>query len=95
MLRSARTDAIEVDDDVDYGDPELTGYQTRLAALRDEKGVVRLRFGSTTGLVLLRHADVRNAFRDDTRFSKSEAVRRRRSRTWARTSRATTGTSTR
>jgi cytochrome P450 len=67
--------AIDVDDDTDYDDPELTGYQTRLARLRDDKGVVRLRFGSTTGVVLLRHADVTNAFRDDTRFSKSEAVR--------------------
>jgi 2-hydroxy-5-methyl-1-naphthoate 7-hydroxylase len=38
-------------------------------------GVVRLRFGSTTGIVLLRHADVSNAFRDDSRYSKSEAVR--------------------
>jgi cytochrome P450 len=75
MQRSAGTNAIEVDDDVDYDDPELTGYQTRLATLRDEKGVARLRFGSNTGLVLLRHADVVNAFRDDTRFSKSEAVR--------------------
>src|SRR3990172_5939514 len=66
--------ATEVDDDADYNDQELTGYQARLARLRDEKGVVRLRFGSTTGLVLLRHADVANAFRDDARFSKSAAL---------------------
>jgi cytochrome P450 len=65
----------DVDDEMDYNDPEITGYQSRLAALRAQKGVVRLRFGSTTGMVLLRYADVANAFRDDTRFSKSEAVR--------------------
>jgi cytochrome P450 len=65
----------DVDDDVDYDDQELTGYQARLAPLRAEKGVVRLRFGSSTGLVLLRYADVRNAFCDDIRFSKSLALR--------------------
>ena len=64
----------QVDDDVDYDDQQLTGYQARLARLRDEKGVVRLRFGSTTGFVLLRHADVANAFRDDVRFSKSAVL---------------------
>lgn len=65
----------KVDDDADYDDQELTGYQARLARLRDEKGVARLRFGSTTGLVLLRHADVENAFRDDARFSKSAILK--------------------
>ena len=64
----------QVDDDVDYDDQELTGYQARLARLRDQKGVARLRFGSTTGFVLLRHADVESAFRDDGRFSKSAAL---------------------
>jgi cytochrome P450 len=68
-------DAVDLDDDTDYNDPELTGYQERLAPLRAQKGVARLRFGSASGFVLLRHADVVNAFRDDTRFSKSEAVR--------------------
>jgi cytochrome P450 len=64
-----------LDDDADYNDPTLTGYQARLAPLRAAKGVVRLRFGSSTGLVLLRYADVRNAFCDDVRFSKSKALR--------------------
>ena len=62
-------------DDVDYNDPALTGYQARLAPWRAAKGVVRLRFGASTGLVLLRYADVRNAFCDDVRFSKSKALR--------------------
>src|SRR6185503_1388797 len=66
---------LELDDDLDYYDPELTGYQARLAPLRAAKGVVRLRFGASTGLVLLRYADVRNAFCDDVRFSKSKALR--------------------
>src|SRR5262245_48642826 len=75
-LRRADPDAVgELDDDADYNDPNLTGYQTRLASLREEKGVVRLRFGSTTARVLLRHADVENAFRDHGRYSKSEAIR--------------------
>jgi len=65
----------EVDDDVDYGDPQLTDFQTRLAPLRAEKGVVRLRFGAGTSLVLLRHADVAEAMRDEARFSKSGAFR--------------------
>jgi len=66
----------EVDDDFDFGDHgQITEYQTRLAPLRAEKGVVRLRFGSRTGLVLLRHADVANALRDEARFSKSLAFR--------------------
>jgi cytochrome P450 len=69
------TDPPAVDDDIDYNDPTLTGYQARLAPLRAAKGVVRLRFGSSTGLVLLRYADVRNAFCDDVRFSKSKALR--------------------
>src|SRR5262245_40124510 len=64
-----------LDDDVDYNDPGLIGYQARLAPLRAAKGVARLRFGSSTGLVLLRYADVRNAFCDDVRFSKSKALR--------------------
>jgi cytochrome P450 len=70
-----QTRVSDVDDDFDYNDQELTGYQTRLAPLRAEQGVVRLRFGSSTGLVLLRYADVRNAFCDDVRFSKSKALR--------------------
>jgi cytochrome P450 len=64
-----------VDDDHDYDDPETVDYQARLARLRDEKGVVRLRFGAGTGLVLLRHADVANAFRDDRRYSKSAVLK--------------------
>ena len=66
---------MDLDDDIDYNDQELAGYQARLAPLRAQKGVVRLRFGSSTGLVLLRYADVRNAFCDDVRFSKSKALR--------------------
>ena len=65
----------DLDDDADYLSPDLTGYQTRLAHLRAEKGVVRLRFGTQSGLVLLRHADVMNAFREDGRYSKSLATR--------------------
>src|SRR5262249_13034529 len=66
---------VHVDDDTDFQDPDLLGYQDRLARLRDEKGVVRLRFGAVSGLVLLRHADVTSAFREDGRFSKSLATR--------------------
>jgi len=66
---------VELDDDADYNDPTLSGYQARLAPLRAEKGVVRLRFGASSGLLLLRYTDVRNAFCDDVRFSKSEALR--------------------
>jgi cytochrome P450 len=66
----------DVDGDFDFGDHgQITDYQTRLAALRDDKGVARLRFGSKTGFVLLRHADVAEAFRDEARFSKSLAFR--------------------
>lgn len=65
----------ELDDDLDYGDPELTGYQDRLAALRDQKGVARIRVGSTPGYALLRYADVKAAFLDHERFSKSLALR--------------------
>lgn len=68
-------DAVTPDDATDYQDPDLTGYQDRLATLREEKGVVRLRFGAKTGLVVLRHADVMSAFREDGRFSKSLAMR--------------------
>jgi cytochrome P450 len=68
-------DRTALDDDFDYGDPELTGYQERLAPLRAKKGVARLRLGSKTGYMLLRYSDVRNAFVDDVRFSKSKAIR--------------------
>src|SRR5262245_55596750 len=64
-----------LDDDADYNDPALIGCQARLAPLRAAKGVARLRFGASTGLVILRYADVRNAFCDDVRFSKSKALR--------------------
>ncbi len=65
----------EVDDDADYNDPDITGYWQRLAPLREELGVARLRFGDTAGWVLLRHADVSMAFRDETRFSKGAALK--------------------
>ncbi len=64
-----------VDDDVDYNDPDITGYWQKLAPLREKLGVARLRFGDTAGWVLLRHADVSMAFREDTRFSKGAALR--------------------
>ncbi|WP_049795738.1 cytochrome P450 [Frankia sp. EAN1pec] len=64
-----------MDDDVDYVDGQITDFHARLAALRAEKGVARLRFGPDTGLMLLRHADVVVALRDETRFSKSGAFR--------------------
>ena len=66
---------VHVDDDTDFQDPDLLDYQDRLARLRDERGVVRLRFGERSGLVVLRHADVTTAFREDGRFSKSLATR--------------------
>jgi len=67
--------APELDDDHDYNDPDLIGYQERLRSLRDTKGVARLRLGSMTGYTLLRYADVRNAFLDNARYSKSLALR--------------------
>ena len=66
---------IGVDDDVDYNDPNLTGYWQKLAPLREELGVARLRFGDVAGWVLLRHADVSMAFREDSRFSKGAALK--------------------
>ena len=68
--------AIDVDDNVDYADPDLTDVHARLASLRAEKAVVRVRFGSTTRFMLLRYRDVESAFRDEGTFSKSEAMRR-------------------
>ena len=62
--------ATDVDDDTDYNDPNITRYPERLAPLREEKGVARLRFGESVDWVLLRHVDVMTAFREDTRFSK-------------------------
>jgi hypothetical protein len=32
----------DVDDEMDYNDPEITGYQSRLASLRAQKGEVLL-----------------------------------------------------
>jgi cytochrome P450 len=65
----------ELDDDHDYNDPQLIGYQDRLWPLRDSKGVARLRLGTITASTLLRYADVKNAFFDNTRYSKSLALR--------------------
>ncbi|MGF7237481.1 MAG: cytochrome P450 [Frankia sp.] len=65
----------DVDDDVDYGNDQMTDFHARLATLRAEKGVVRLRFGPSTGLMLLRHADIVAALRDEAYFSKSAAFR--------------------
>lgn len=65
----------ELDDDYDYSDPELVGYQDRLKHLRDTKGVARLRLGARTGHMLLRYADVKEGFSDHKRFSKSLALR--------------------
>ena len=67
--------ATDVDDDFDYYDPDVKGYPERLAPLREEKGVARLNFGGEPGWVLLRHADVMRAFREDTRFSKGAALK--------------------
>jgi cytochrome P450 len=67
--------APKLDDDHDYNDPDLIGYQDRLRSLRDTKGVARLRLGSMTSYTLLRYADVRNAFFDRSRYSKSLALR--------------------
>jgi cytochrome P450 len=67
--------SLDVDDDTDFNDPNITGYATRLAPLREERGVARLRFGDTAGWVLLRYADVSTAFREDTRFSKGAALK--------------------
>jgi cytochrome P450 len=69
------TTVTDVDDDVDYNDPDITGYWQKLAPLREELGVARLRFGDTAGWVLLRHADVSMAFREDSRFSKGAALK--------------------
>ena len=65
----------ELDDDYDYNDPQLIGYQDRLGPLRDSKGVARLRLGRMTAYTLLRYADVKNAFFDNARYSKSLALR--------------------
>jgi cytochrome P450 len=65
----------ELDDEHDYNDPNLIDYQGRLGPLRDSKGVARLRIGGHTGYMLLRYEDVRNGFFDNTRFSKSLALR--------------------
>ena len=65
----------ELDDDYDYSDPQLIGYQDRLRHLRDTKGVARLRVGAKTSYMLLRYADVKNAFFDNQRYSKSLALR--------------------
>ncbi|TMK61360.1 MAG: hypothetical protein E6G60_11405 [Actinobacteria bacterium] len=65
----------DVDDNIDYNDPNLTGYWQKLAPLREELGVARLRFGDTAGWVLLRYAEVSMAFREDTRFSKGAALK--------------------
>jgi cytochrome P450 len=65
----------DVDDEVDYNDPNISGYWQKLAPLREGLGVARLRFGDTVGWVLLRHADVSMAFREDTRFSKGAALK--------------------
>jgi cytochrome P450 len=43
--------------------------------LRETLGVARLQFGDTAGWVLLRHADVMVAFREDSRFSKGAALK--------------------
>ena len=72
---TGRPRAVELDDDRDYNDQQLTGYQARLAPLREQKGVARLRFGDSSGWVLLRYDDVRSAFCDDVVFSKSLATR--------------------
>lgn len=74
-VQPADTFVGDVDDDVDYGSDQLAEFQTRLAPLRAEKGVVRLRYGSGTRYALLRHADVANALKDETRFSKSAVFR--------------------
>ncbi len=67
--------AIGLDDDYDYSDPKLIGFQDRLRHLRDTKGVARLRYGQMEGFMLLRYADVKNAFFDNKRYSKSLALR--------------------
>ena len=72
---SKPTQNIDVDDEMDYNDPDITGYWQKLAPLREALGVARLRFGDTAGWVLLRHADVMMAFREDSRFSKGAALR--------------------
>jgi cytochrome P450 len=64
-----------VDDDIDYNEDDIPRFHERLAELRAEKGAARLRFGPTTGWVLLRYADVASAVKDGARFSKSEAFR--------------------
>ena len=68
-------DVDELDDERDYNDPNITGYWQKLAPLRETLGVARLRFGETAGWVLLRHADVMMAFREDSRFSKGAALK--------------------
>lgn len=65
----------DLDDDVDYNEPDITGYWQKLAPLRESVGVARLRFGDSAGWVLLRHAEVSMAFREDKRFSKGAALK--------------------
>jgi cytochrome P450 len=64
-----------VDDDVDYDTEYIPDFHARLGSLRDEKGVVRLQFSASTGIVVLRHADAYEMLSDESRFSKSEAFR--------------------
>jgi cytochrome P450 len=73
FLRAGANAAL--DDDLDDDDDFIPDYHARLAALRADKGVVRLRFSAGSGIVLLRHADVYEVVSDEARFSKSEIFR--------------------
>jgi cytochrome P450 len=58
-----------------YEGGEIPDLYEHLAALRENRGVARLRMGPDTGFVLLRYRDIYDAIRDETRYSKSEAFR--------------------
>ncbi|HET6736062.1 cytochrome P450 [Mycobacterium sp.] len=69
------TEAAVDDPELDLMSQDIPDFHTRLAALREEKGVARLPMGGGVVTSLLRHADIADAVRDDTRYSKSGVFR--------------------
>ena len=69
------TEAAVDDPELDLMSQAIPDFHTRLAALREEKGVARLPMGGGVVTSLLRHADIADAVRDDTRYSKSGVFR--------------------
>ena len=59
----------------DFGRDPLPDLHERLAALRAEQRVGRVRYDGAPAWVILRHADLARAFRDDEMFPAAEAYR--------------------